>query len=97
MRKSLLLLMAAVTIVSAIAQTQLPRALIITGNGNVPTYKKEYPPWIHEFQNDKVKQILQGIATVEVSENLNVLNLIALPLMIWSLAIPCFLPQLRSN
>jgi type 1 glutamine amidotransferase len=74
MRKSLLLLMAAVTIVSAIAQTQLPRALIITGNGNVPTYKKEYPPWIHEFQNDKVKQILQGIATVEVSENLNVLN-----------------------
>src|SRR5690606_27197136 len=53
---------------------ELPRVLIITGNGNDPYQKKEYPPWIHEFQNDKVIEILQGIATVEVSDDLSVLH-----------------------
>lgn len=53
---------------------QLPRVLIITGNGNDPYQKKEYPPWIHEFQNDKVIEILEGIATVEVSEDLSILR-----------------------
>ena len=53
---------------------QLPRVLIITGNGNDPYQKKEYPPWTHEFQNDKVIEILEGIATVEVSEDLSILR-----------------------
>lgn len=53
---------------------QLPRVLIITGNGNDPYQRKEYPPWIHEFQNDKVVEILRGIATVEVSEDLDILR-----------------------
>ena len=52
----------------------LPKALIITGNGNVPTYKNGYPPWIHEFQNEKVVDILRGVATVDVSDDLNMLQ-----------------------
>lgn len=53
---------------------KLPRALIITGNGNEPSYREEYPPWIHEFQNEKVVDILKGTATVDVTSDLRVLN-----------------------
>ncbi len=53
---------------------KLPRALIITGNGNVPAYKDGYPPWTHEFQNEKVVDILKNTLSVDVTENLNVLN-----------------------
>ncbi len=52
----------------------LPRALIITGNGNVPAYKDGYPPWIHEFQNDKVVDILKNTVNIDVTENLSMLN-----------------------
>lgn len=55
------------------AQT-LPKTLIITGNGNVPNYKTEYPPWIHEFQNEKVVEILNGITNVDVVSDLSVLQ-----------------------
>jgi type 1 glutamine amidotransferase len=51
-----------------------PRALILTGNGNVPSYKSEYPPWIHEFHNEKVIEILKNIATIEVTTDLTVLQ-----------------------
>ena len=53
---------------------KLPRALILTGNGNIPTHKKEYPPWIHEFQNETVVDILKDIAAVEITEDLEVLT-----------------------
>lgn len=56
-----------------IGQT-LPKALILTGNGNVPIQKPEYPPWKHEFQNESVVNILKDVATVEVTEDLNVLT-----------------------
>lgn len=52
----------------------LPKTLIITGNGNVPNYKTGYPPWIHEFQNEKVSEILTGITQVDVASDLSVLN-----------------------
>lgn len=52
----------------------LPKTLIITGNGNVPNYKTEYPPWIHEFQNEKVVEILRGITAVDVVSDLSVLE-----------------------
>lgn len=52
----------------------LPKVLILTGNGNVPSYNEEYPPWIHEFQNEKVIEILKNTAEVEVSSDLNVLH-----------------------
>ncbi len=53
---------------------ELPRALIITGNGNIPAHKKHYPPWIHEFQNEKVADILKDIVDVEVTDDLTVLR-----------------------
>lgn len=52
----------------------LPKTLIITGNGNVPNYKTEYPPWIHEFQNEKVVEILRGITDVDVASDLSILD-----------------------
>lgn len=52
----------------------LPKTLILTGNGNVPNYKTGYPPWIHEFQNEKVADILKGITDVDVVSDLNVLQ-----------------------
>jgi len=53
---------------------KLPKALMITGNGNVPEYKEEYPPWIHEFQNDMIVDILSNIIAVDVTEDLIKLN-----------------------
>ena len=52
----------------------LPKTLILTGNGNVPTHKKEYPPWIHEFQNEKVIEILKDITEVDIANDLSVLQ-----------------------
>lgn len=52
----------------------VPRALIITGNGNAVEHDYPYPPWIHEFHNEKVTEILRGIVTVDVSNDLTVLN-----------------------
>lgn len=52
----------------------LPRTLIITGNGNVPAYKDGYPPWRHEFQNEKVVEILKDISAVDVTSDLSVLH-----------------------
>src|SRR5687768_14428995 len=53
---------------------EMPRALIITGNGNVPNHKREYPPWVHEFQNDIVVEILKGTVKVDVTEDLSALQ-----------------------
>lgn len=53
---------------------ELPRALIITGNGNLPVHKEEYPPWIHEFQNEKVADILKDIVNVDITDDLTVLQ-----------------------
>ena len=52
---------------------KVPRALIITGNGNVPSYRDGYPPWIHEFQNEMVADILKDVVTVDVTSDLNFL------------------------
>ncbi len=57
-----------------ISAAELPRALIITGNGNAVDHNYPYPPWIHEFHNDKVVEILNGIVTVDISDDLNSLN-----------------------
>lgn len=52
----------------------LPKTLILTGNGNVPTQKNGYPPWIHEFQNEMITAILQRITTVDVVDDWGVLT-----------------------
>lgn len=59
---------------SAAPGAKLPRILILTGSGNTGAYKDLYPPWVHEYQNEKVAEILQGIAEVEISDDLQVLN-----------------------
>ncbi|HEX6226442.1 MAG TPA: ThuA domain-containing protein [Chryseolinea sp.] len=77
LRYSQFLLMTILTIAVSAAPCEcqkLPKTLILTGNGNVPTYKKEYPPWIHEFHNEKVIEILKNITTVDVATDLNVLG-----------------------
>src|SRR5688500_6493007 len=53
---------------------KLSRTLIVTGNGNVPNYKNGYPPWIHEFQNEKVIEILSAVSQVDVATDLSVLQ-----------------------
>lgn len=56
-----------------------PKILIITGNGNLSSNNKDnskYPPWDHEFQNEKVVFILKENidVDVDVSDDLSVLN-----------------------
>ena len=53
---------------------KLPKALILTGNGNVPNHKVEYPPWIHEFQNEMVIDILRDEAEVDIVTDLDILT-----------------------
>lgn len=53
-----------------------PKVLIITGNGNLTSATSRYPPWSHEFQNEKVVSILKeniGI-DVDVYEDLSILD-----------------------
>ncbi len=71
---TLTMLAALIMMCSETMSQQLPRALMLTGNGNVPSYKENYPPWIHQFQNDMVMEILQGIADVDTTTDLNVLS-----------------------
>jgi type 1 glutamine amidotransferase len=59
--------------ISSEAQT-LAKALLITGNGNVPNYKQGYPPWIHEFHNEKVVEILRSVSKVDVVTDLSTLR-----------------------
>jgi type 1 glutamine amidotransferase len=51
-----------------------PKALIITGSGNVPVPKANYPPWKHEFQNEKVVQMLQNVVDVDTTTDIGMLN-----------------------
>lgn len=53
---------------------QLPKALLLTGNGNVPEVMEGYPPWIHEFHNQMISDILQDVVETEVTSDLNTLN-----------------------
>jgi type 1 glutamine amidotransferase len=69
----LVLILLFVTTVDGNGQ-KMPRALIITGNGNVPQHKKEYPPWIHDFQNDMVTEILKETVQIDVTEDLSILQ-----------------------
>lgn len=73
-KRILLLPLLALIVISGTCQ-KLPKALLLTGNGNVPSYKNEYPPWIHEFHNEKVIEILKNTATVDIATDLNVLQL----------------------
>ena len=73
--KQILLLSTILTFLTTVCECQkLPKTLILTGNGNVPSYKNGYPPWIHEFHNEKVIEILKNITTVDVATDLSVLR-----------------------
>lgn len=55
-------------------EARLPKALIITGSGPDLDHGQKYPPWVHEFQNDKVVEILKDIVEIEVTDDLSMLN-----------------------
>jgi len=61
-------------LVAGAVQASTPRALLITGNGNSDERNPDYPPWIHEFHNDRIVEILGDIAEVTVTEDLSLLN-----------------------
>lgn len=71
--KAMLCFLLVVSIKPGFSQ-QRPKVLIITGSGNVPVPKENYPPWKHEFQNEKVMQILQTTADVDTTTDLAKLN-----------------------
>lgn len=51
-----------------------PRVLLITGSGPDLEHGQKYPPWVHEFQNEKVVEILSDSVLVDVTTDLAVLN-----------------------
>lgn len=53
---------------------RMPRALLITGNGNLPKAQENYPPWVHEFQNDVVVGILKDVVAIDTTADLAMLN-----------------------
>jgi len=54
--------------------TGLPKALLLTGNGNAQKQHNFYPPWEHSFQNDMIVRILGGIVDIDTSHSLKELN-----------------------
>jgi type 1 glutamine amidotransferase len=71
--KALVFTISLTTSATSISQ-QLPKALLLTGNGNVPKVKDGYPPWIHEFHNQMISDILQDIVVAKVTSDLRELN-----------------------
>src|SRR5687768_7548486 len=73
--RSLPILILVFIALTCVGQSQ-PRVLIITGNGNSTFANEKYPPWIHEFQNDKVVAILKDNMDVEIDvyEDLTILT-----------------------
>ncbi|MGJ4729919.1 ThuA domain-containing protein [Luteimonas sp. SDU101] len=52
----------------------LPRVLVLTGSGPTIEHGQQYPPWVHEFQNEVVAEILSGSVQVDVSDDLAMLD-----------------------
>lgn len=52
----------------------VPKGLLLTGNGNIPSILTSYPPWTHEFQNEMVLEIIKGIIDIDTTCDLRVLN-----------------------
>lgn len=72
-----LLFLHTIFFISIIINTQgqhLSKALLLTGNGNVPVLKEGYPPWTHDFHNYKVARILEGIVAIDTTSDLSMLN-----------------------
>jgi type 1 glutamine amidotransferase len=57
---------------------RMPRALLITGNGNLPVAQENQPPWVHQFHNAKVIEILKDVVLIDTTEALSMLNATAL-------------------
>ncbi|MBW8682838.1 ThuA domain-containing protein [Chitinophaga rhizophila] len=72
--KQLLFFVISCCIISNQYAQNRPKALILTGNGNVPVLKGIYPPWVHEFHNEAVASILHGIVDVDTTADLRQLN-----------------------
>ncbi|PST83239.1 hypothetical protein C7T94_11645 [Pedobacter yulinensis] len=72
--RQFLLLLALMCIAAAVRAQELPRALLITGNGNIPNQLDNYPPWTHDFHNDVVIQILDQIVEIDTTTDMKDLN-----------------------
>lgn len=59
---------------TALQAQGLPRALLLTGNGNDRVPRDYYPPWRHEFQNTTVIDILKNIVEIDTATDMAVLN-----------------------
>lgn len=53
---------------------RLPKALLLTGKGDVADKTAHYPPWQHEFQNEIVVNILKDVVSIDTTQDLSVLN-----------------------
>lgn len=57
----------------AVAETHRPKALLLTGQGEQsPT--RGYPSWHHDFYNDQIVGLLEGLVEITVTEDLTVLT-----------------------
>lgn len=52
----------------------LPRALLITGNDPKVASGKPYPPYVHEFHNQQIREILEDVVEITITEDLSALN-----------------------
>lgn len=75
LKKVLIVLGVIVFINHSSAAQNLPRALLLTGNGNVPEAGSGRPPWVHEFYIDIISEILKDIVSIDVTNDLEELNL----------------------
>lgn len=70
----LALLLLVLGLAAPAAAADLPRVLVLTGNGPTREHGQQYPPWVHEFQNDVVAEVLADSVQVDVSDDLSVLD-----------------------
>jgi type 1 glutamine amidotransferase len=70
----LLLVLLALVAGPADAAPRMPRVLVLTGSGPSLDHGQQYPPWVHEFQNEEVAAILAGSAQVDITNDLAVLD-----------------------
>jgi type 1 glutamine amidotransferase len=73
-RPMMLALLALLALSQARAGDARPKVLLLTGSGPTLPHAQQYPPWVHEFQNEEVVRILEDSVRVDVVEDLSVLE-----------------------
>ncbi|TYT26204.1 hypothetical protein FZO89_07985 [Luteimonas viscosa] len=73
-RPMMLALLALLALSQARAADTRPKVLVLTGSGPSLPHAQQYPPWVHEFQNEEVARILEDSVHVDVVGDLSVLD-----------------------